>query len=196
MNRELLYPGMRVGLLGGSFNPAHAGHRHISLIALKRLQLDRIWWLVSSQNPLKPVTGMAPLADRLKSANASAAHPRIVVSCIERRLRTTYTKDTLAALQRRWPLVQFVWLMGADNLAQLPRWRDWNQIMHLMPVAVLDRPGSGNKALHGKAAQRYAAARLPLSSATCLANQPAPAWIFIPCRLHPASSTAIRAGRK
>jgi len=89
--------------------------------------------------------------------------------------------------------VQFVWLMGADNLAQLPRWRAWNQIMGRMPVAVLDRPGSGIKALHGKAAQRYAAARLGLASATCLANQPAPAWIFVPCRLHPASSTAIRA---
>ena len=196
MNRELLYPGMRVGLLGGSFNPAHAGHRHISLIALKRLQLDRVWWLVSSQNPLKPVEGMAPLADRLKSANATAAHPRILVSAIEQRLRTTYTRDTLAALQRRWPGVQFVWLMGADNLAQLPRWRDWNQIMRLMPMAVLDRPGSGIKALHGKAAQRYAAARQPLAYATFLASQPAPAWIFIPCRLHPASSTAIRAGRK
>ncbi|MFZ5932399.1 MAG: nicotinate-nucleotide adenylyltransferase [Pseudomonadota bacterium] len=186
---------MRVGLLGGSFNPAHAGHRHISLIALKRLRLDRIWWLVSSQNPLKPVAGMAPLTERVESARNMAAHPRILVSTIEQRLRTTYTRDTLAALQRRWPGVQFVWLMGADNLAQLPRWRDWNQIMRLMPMAVLDRPGSGIKALHGKAALRYAAARLPLTSATRLAGQPAPAWIFIPCRLHPASSTAIRAKR-
>ncbi len=196
MSRELLYPGMRVGLLGGSFNPAHAGHRHISLIALKRLQLDRVWWLVSSQNPLKPAAGMASLQDRVKSAKKIAGHPRIVVSTVEQRLRTTYTIDTLTALQRRWPGVQFVWLMGADNLVQLPRWRAWSQIMRLMPIAVLDRPGSGIKALHGKAAQRYADARLPLASATRLASQPAPAWIFLPCRLHPASSTAIRAGRK
>ncbi len=193
--QEILYPGMRVGLLGGSFNPAHAGHRHISLVALKRLQLDRVWWLISPQNPLKPAQGMASLADRVKSASATARHPRIVVSTIERRLRTTYTRDTLAALQRRWPGVRFVWLMGADNLVQLPRWRDWNRILHQMPMAVLDRPGSGIKALHGKAAQRYAAARLPLASATRLANQPSPAWIFIACRLHPASSTAIRAKR-
>ncbi|MEQ1889852.1 MAG: nicotinate-nucleotide adenylyltransferase [Alphaproteobacteria bacterium] len=195
VNREILYPGMRVGLLGGSFNPAHAGHRHISLIALKRLQLDRVWWLVSSQNPLKPVRGMASLPDRVKSANAIAGHPRIVVSTIEKRLRTAYTRDTLAALRQRWPGVHFVWLMGADNLAQLPRWRNWNQIMRLMPVAVLDRPGSGIRVLHGKAALRYAYARIPLAAAPRLVTQSAPAWIFIPCRLHPASSTAIRAER-
>ena len=187
---------MRIGLLGGSFNPAHAGHRHISLIALKWLQLDRVWWLVSPQNPLKPVRGMASLSDRVKSANATAGHPRIVVSTFEQRLRTTYTRDTLTSLRRRWPGVHFVWLMGADNLAQLPRWRDWNRIMRLMPIAVLDRPGSGIKALHGKAALRYAYARMPLAAAPRLATQSAPAWIFIPCRLHPASSTAIRAGRE
>lgn len=185
---------MRVGLLGGSFNPAHDGHRHISLIALKRLQLDRVWWLVSPQNPLKPAAGMASLEDRVQGAQKIADHPRITVSTIEQRLRTRYTVDTLGALQHHWPGVQFVWLMGADNLAQLPRWRNWNQIMRLMPMAVLDRPGSGIKALHGKAAQRYAVARLPLASASRLVSQPAPAWIFIPCRLHPASSTAIRAG--
>jgi len=187
---------MRIGLLGGSFNPAHAGHRHISLIALKRLQLDRVWWLVSPQNPLKPVRGMASLADRIQSAHKAAHHPQIVVSAIETRLRTIFTRDTLIALRRRWPGVQFVWLMGADNLLQMPRWRDWNHIMHLMPVAVLDRPGNGVKVLQGKVAQRYRKARLPLHLAHTLPVQPAPAWSFISCRLHPASSTAIRAGQK
>ncbi|HEX4888828.1 MAG TPA: nicotinate-nucleotide adenylyltransferase [Alphaproteobacteria bacterium] len=193
MNREMLYPGMRVGLLGGSFNPAHAGHRHISLIALKRLQLDRVWWLVSPQNPLKPAGDMAGLTQRANSAHAVARHPRIKVSTIESRLGTRYTIDTLAALRRHWPGVHFVWLMGADNLAQLPRWRHWNQIMRQMPMAVLDRPGCGIKALHGKVALRYAHALLPLALASRLAVQPAPAWLFLPCKLHPASSTAIRA---
>lgn len=193
---ELLYPGMRIGLLGGSFNPAHAGHRYISLVALKRLQLDRVWWMVSPQNPLKPPEEMASLADRVQFAKDVADHPRIVISSMEQRLRTTFTKDTLATLRQRWPGVHFVWLMGADNLMQLPRWRDWNQIMRLMPVAVLDRPGSGIKALHGKAAARYTKYRLPEKFATRLASRPVPAWIFIACRLHPASSTAIRAARK
>ncbi|MSP44029.1 MAG: nicotinate-nucleotide adenylyltransferase [Alphaproteobacteria bacterium] len=187
---------MRVGLLGGSFNPAHAGHRHISVIALKRLQLDRVWWLVSPQNPLKPAQGMASLADRIRSAHSAARHPRIVVSAIESRLRTTFTIDTLTALRRRWPGVRFVWLMGADNLLQMPRWRDWNHIMRRMPVAILDRPGNGIKVLQGKVALRYRKDRLPVHLARLLPDQQAPAWAFFPCRLHPASSTAIRAGHK
>lgn len=186
---------MRIGLLGGSFNPAHSGHRHISVIALKRLRLDRVWWLVSPQNPLKPVAGMASLEARLQSARHVAAHPRIVVSSPETELQTRFTVDTLSALRRRWPLVRFVWLMGADNLTQLPRWRDWNRIMRLTPVAVLDRPGSGIRALHGKMALRYRANRLPQALAHRLANRPAPAWTFIACRRHSASSTAIRQAR-
>jgi nicotinate-nucleotide adenylyltransferase len=193
---EILYPGMRVGLLGGSFNPAHAGHRHISLIALKRLRLDRVWWLVSPQNPLKPVKGMAGLDARVVSARKAARHPDIVVSTIEQRLRTTYTIDTLLAMRRRWPEVRFVWLMGADNLQQMPRWRAWNRIMRLVPVAVLDRPGNGIRVLQGKVAQRYRAVRLLQHMAPQLATRPAPAWMFLSCRLHPASSTAIRAGKK
>lgn len=193
---ELLYPGMRIGLLGGSFNPAHAGHRYISLIALKRLQLDRVWWMVSSQNPLKSPEDMASLADRVQFAQDVADHPRIVISSIEQRLRTTFTKDTLATLRQRWPGVHFVWLMGADNLVQLPQWRAWNKIMQLMPVAILDRPGSGIKALGGKAALRYANYRIPQDQCVYLPGQPTPAWTFIACRPHPASSTAIRNGRK
>lgn len=194
MPREQAYRGMRIGLLGGSFNPAHAGHRHISLIALKRLQLHQVWWLVSPQNPLKSAKDTASLQTRLQTARRLAAHPRIVVSQIEVRLRTRYTIDTLTVLRRRWPGVKFVWLMGADNLGQLPRWRAWDRIMELMPVAVLDRPGSGIKALGGKAATRYRAARLSDREITQLPNRPPPVWGFLACRRHSASSTAIRAG--
>lgn len=194
--QEQLYPGMRVGLLGGSFNPAHAGHRHISVIALKRLNLDRVWWVVSSQNPLKSAEGMADLEDRIASAHAASRHPRIVVSRVEQRLQTRYTADTLQELRRRWPRVHFVWLMGADNLVQLPAWREWNRILHLLPIAVLDRPGSGLKGLKGKAALRYHTARLSQERASQLATRTPPAWSFIACRRHPASSTAIREGRQ
>lgn len=187
---------MRIGLLGGSFNPAHDGHRHISLVALRRLQLDQVWWLVSPQNPLKPVSEMADLPTRLSVARRIARHPRIRVSDLETRLGTQFTCDTLAALRRRAPATGFVWLMGADNLAQMPSWRNWQTIMALMPVAVLDRPGYGLKALHGKVATRYTGARISAAHATTLADQPAPAWCFLPCRLHPASATAIRAGEE
>lgn len=186
---------MRIGLLGGSFNPAHAGHRHISLIALKRLQLDRVWWLVSPQNPLKSSADMAQLPQRIKDARAVADHPRIVVSSIEARLGTVYTSDTLAMLRRRWPGVHMVWLMGADNLSQLPRWRDWTWIMENIPVAVLDRPGYGLRALHGQATMRYARGRIADRKAAELAVTGAPAWSFIPCRRHPASASQIRASR-
>ena len=192
----LLYPRMRVGILGGSFNPAHEGHLHISLIALKRLGLDRVIWMVSLQNPLKSEQEMASLESRLHTADEMARHPDLVVTDIEQRVNTRYTADTLTALRRRWPEVHFVWLMGADNLIQLPRWRDWNRIMRVMPVAVLDRTGGGVKALHGKAAIRYHRCRLPQERAMQLALREAPAWTFIACRRHRASSTAIRAAQK
>lgn len=191
---EILTPGMRVGLLGGSFNPAHAGHLHLSLIARARIGLDRVWWLVSPQNPLKPAAGMAPFAARLASARAIAGgHPAIVVTDIEARLGTRYTAETLRALRARHPGVRFVWLMGADNLAQLPRWRDWTWIMEHIPVAVIDRPGSGRGALRGLAATRYARYRLPAQAARSLPERKPPAWLFLRERLHPASATAIRA---
>lgn len=190
------FSGLRVGLLGGSFNPAHDGHRHISLVALRRLQLDQIWWLVSPQNPLKSATDMADLPTRLSAARRIARHPRIHVSDLETRLGTQYTCDTLAALRIRAPDTRFVWLMGADNLAQMPAWRHWRQIMALMPVAVLDRPGYGLRALHGKVATGYANARIASACAASLADMPAPAWCFLSCRLHPASATAIRAGEE
>jgi len=132
--------GFSVGLLGGSFNPAHGGHRRMSLAALERLRLDEVWWLVSPQNPLKPAAGMAPLAARLASARAVARHPRIRVSAIEAELGTQLTVDTVQALKRRFPHVRFLWLMGADNLLQFHRWADWRTIARTLPIVVLARP--------------------------------------------------------
>lgn len=185
-----------VGLLGGSFNPAHGGHLHISREALKRLRLDAVWWLVSPQNPLKERAGMAPLADRMASARSvSRVDRRIRPTDIEVQLGTTYTAETLAKLVRRFPNIRFVWLMGADNLIQIPRWRDWNKIFNLVPIAVFTRPTYDSKALSGKAAQRYRRYRLPQSAAGRLALSRPPVWTFVSFRRHPASATAIRAGK-
>jgi ribosome silencing factor RsfS/YbeB/iojap/nicotinate (nicotinamide) nucleotide adenylyltransferase len=184
-------------LLGGSFNPAHRGHLHISFQALKRLDLDLVWWLVSPQNPLKPVKGMAPFAKRLKDATAFAAkHARIVVSDIEAKLHTTYTADTIAALRRRYPRWRFVWLMGGDNLVQLSRWRRWTDIVDSVPIAVFDRPAMSLKALAGIAAHRYAPARIATGSARRLAELVPPAWVFFHTALDRSSATQIRRKRK
>ncbi|MCJ2183619.1 nicotinate-nucleotide adenylyltransferase [Novosphingobium sp. 1949] len=133
--------GPLIGLLGGSFNPAHGGHRRISLFAMQALGLDAVWWLVSPGNPLKPARGMAPLAARVESARSQARRARIQVTAIERELGTRYTVDTLRALVRRYPRQRFVWLMGTDNLAQFHRWKDWRTIARVMPIAVIARPG-------------------------------------------------------
>lgn len=182
----------RVGLLGGSFNPAHDGHRHISVTALRRLGLDEVWWLVSPQNPLKPVQGMAPLAQRLAGARRAARHPRIRVTAIEAALRTRYTADTLEALVARFPNLRFVWLMGADNLIQIRRWQRWESIFRTVPIAVFDRSPYSFRALAGKAARRFAKGRLPERQASVLAEMQPPAWVFLHNRLHPASATVIR----
>lgn len=182
----------RVGLLGGSFNPAHAGHRHISLQALYRLGLDEVWWLVSPQNPLKPVAGMAPQADRVKGALRVADHPAIRVTDIETRLGTRYTADTLTVLTRRFGNTRFVWLMGADNLQQIARWDRWTNIFRTVPVAVFDRSPYSYKAQASKAARRFAWARLSGRKAFGLADRQTPAWVFLHTRRHPASATAIR----
>ena len=188
---------LRIGLLGGSFNPAHAGHLHISKLALQRLGLDYVWWLVSPQNPLKPVDGMAPLPDRLRGAAAVAGrHPRRRVSAIEARLGTRYTVDTLAALRRHFPATRFVWLMGADNLAQMPRWRQWSRIFHLVAIAVFDRGSYSMRALAGKAARRFRRFRVSPDGARSLASRSLPAWAFLPTPLDATSATAIRAARK
>lgn len=182
-------------MLGGSFNPAHAGHRHISLEALRRLGLDRVWWLVTPQNPLKPRDGMAPLAERIAGARAVARHPRIVVTDIERRLGTTYTADTLEALSRRYPRARLVWIMGADNLRQISHWERWTDIFKGVPVAVFDRPSYSLSALSSVAARRFRAARRPARAARALAMDTPPAWVFLAIPRHPASATAIRRRR-
>ncbi len=185
----------RVGLLGGSFNPAHAGHRHIAELALRRLRLDQVWLLVSPGNPLKRRHGMAALADRLKSAQAIADGRRIVATTVESALRTRYTVDTLRALRRHFPRVRFVWLMGADNLVQLPHWHGWLEIVRTTPFAVLPRPNYTLRALAGQAAQRFRAARIPANLGPALADMTPPAWVFLTAPLHNASATAIRAAQ-
>jgi len=180
-------------LLGGSFNPAHEGHRHVSLAALHALDLDQVWWLVSPQNPLKPADGMATLGERLAAAARVARHPRLRVSAIESHLGTQFTADTLAALRHRFPRTRFVWLMGADNLVQIDRWRRWDRIFAGSPVAVLDRSPYSYEALASKAARRFGGARVPARRASRLVEAPLPAWIFLHQRRHPASATAIRA---
>jgi nicotinate-nucleotide adenylyltransferase len=184
---------MRVGLLGGSFNPAHAGHRHIARLALRRLRLDQVWLLVSPGNPLKPVAGMAAFADRLASARAIADGRRIVATGIEGALGSRYTVRTLAHLRRRFPRTAFVWLMGADNLEQLPRWNRWLEIARGGAFAVLPRPSYNHRALAGQAARRLRAARRASHLAPALAGMAPPAWVFLPTPQHAASATAIRA---
>jgi nicotinate-nucleotide adenylyltransferase len=179
-------------LLGGSFNPAHEGHRHISLHALRALALDEVWWLVSPQNPLKPVAGMASQAERLEGARHVSGHRRIHVTGIESSLGTRYTADTLSKLVKRFPKARFVWLIGADNLQQIPRWDRWLAIFGSVAVAVFDRSPYSYQALAGKAARRFARFRTPLGRAQLLAEQVPPAWAYLPMRRHPASATAIR----
>jgi len=152
--------GLRIGLLGGSFNPAHSGHLYVSETALRRLKLDSVWWLVSPGNPLKDTQSMAPLAKRLEgAAKLAAREPRIHVSALETSLGTRYTVDTVAALQRRFPKVQFVWLMGSDNLAQFSRWRRWQELARKVPIAVVQRPGSILASLNAPLIRRFGATR-------------------------------------
>ncbi len=183
-----------VGLFGGSFNPAHDGHRHVALAALAGLGLDEIWWLVSPQNPLKPGGGMMPLKDRLASAARQARHPAMRATGLESGLGTAYTADTLKRIKALYPRNRFVWIMGADNLVQIPEWKNWSRIFNLVPVAVFARPSYSASALSGVAARRFARRRVPENRARRLAQRPPPAWTFIHCRLHDASASAIRAG--
>ena len=185
----------RIGILGGSFNPAHRGHLDISLKALRQLGLDQVWWLVSPQNPLKPADGMAPFAERLAAARRLARNPRIRVTDLEQRLGSRYTAESLKLLRRRFPQTRFVWLMGADNLAQIAQWRDWQQIFHLVPIAVFARPSYCFKALAAKAARRFARYRLTEGAGRRLATSEPPAWLFVHGRLNPISATEIRRRR-
>jgi nicotinate-nucleotide adenylyltransferase len=183
----------RTGLLGGSFNPAHGGHRHISLAALEALGLDEIWWLVSPGNPLKPQKNMAPLPARLASARRAAGGARIRVSAIERQLGTVYTVDTLAFLVRRYPKRRFIWLMGADNLAQFHRWRDWRKIAALVPIAVVTRPGYDARALKAPAWGWLRRFVRPAAMARNWTLWRPPALVLLSLPPDRTSATAIRA---
>ncbi len=196
---ELLTPRLKVGLLGGSFNPAHEGHLHLTRMAIRSLGLDRVWWLVSPQNPLKPASGMASLASRLVSARtlvAKSGERRIAVTDIETRLGTRYTVDTLAALKARHPDIRFVWLMGADNMVQLPRWRHWRKLVGEAPIAVYPRHGFSLRARLSPAAAILKPVTLDASDAQLLPVIEAPALVFLEGREHPASATAIRTAAK
>lgn len=183
----------KVGLLGGSFNPAHEGHRYISLQALKLLGLHEVWWLVSPLNPLKEKNkDMASYQKRLASAEAVARHDRIKISTIETERGTRYTIDTLKQLKKMYPNTHFVWLMGADNLADFHRWYRWREIMHTVPVAVFARKNYALKALTGKAGRLFRLYRQEECAARRLPYRRPPAWVFLPIRRHPASSTEIR----
>jgi nicotinate-nucleotide adenylyltransferase len=193
MSRNLrTAPGARIGLLGGSFNPAHEGHLHISRIALSRLRLDQVWWLVSPQNPLKSSTDLASLKKRVERAGKIANDPRIVVSDLEVELGTRYTIDTVTALKRRFPNHRFVWLMGGDNFLQLPQWKNWRGLMRRIAVAVVARPGFTMRARVGRAARMFASAQIDQKLALTLLDLRPPAWVLIEGPLHGASATAIR----
>lgn len=189
------YKGLRVGLFGGSFNPPHKGHRAASLLALRRLRLDRVWWLVSPGNPLKDKTELAPLGQRMAAAQKLACHPRIKVTGVEAAIDTTYSFETVAYLKRRCPGVHFVWIMGADNLAGFHRWKRWRDLVALVPIAIIDRPGSTLKAMSTRAGRMLAPYRLPENAAARLAAAKPPAFVFLHGPRSPLSSTALRKSR-
>jgi nicotinate-nucleotide adenylyltransferase len=188
-------PGMRIGLFGGTFDPPHAAHRAACLLALRRLGLDRVWWLVTPGNPLKNTRGLAPLAERVAAARALAHDPRIDVSDFEAQLGTAYTYETISYLRRRCPGVHFVWIMGADNLRSFHRWQRWRDIAELVPIVVIDRLGPSLYATGSAAAQALARYRLPEAAAKKLAEHKPPAWIYLHGLKSPLSSTALRAAR-
>jgi nicotinate-nucleotide adenylyltransferase len=188
-------PGQRIGLLGGSFNPPHAAHRLVSEIALKRLALDKVWWIVTPGNPLKTHGELAPLAERIAACRALIDDTRIEVTGFEADLPSAYTAATLAFLSHRYPRVHFVWVMGADNLAGFHRWQQWREIFSLMPIAVVDRPGLRMKALASQAARAFAAARIPELRAAALPLAGPPAWTMLTGPLSPLSSTEMRRSR-
>ena len=187
--------GRSIGLLGGSFNPAHEGHVFVTRMALHSLRLDEVWWLVAPQNPSKSTSGMAPLDERLANARAFVDLPRVRVTDVEDRLGTRYTADTLRCLRRRSPTARFVWLMGADNLATIHQWHEWHRIFTTVPVAVFDRAPYSLSCLASPAAIRYRRNRIAPLKARDLADQEAPAWTYLMGPRHPASATAIRTGQ-
>ncbi len=188
-------PGMRIGLFGGTFDPPHAAHLGASLLALKKLNLDRIWWLVTPGNPLKDTRGLQPLEKRMATCRELTNHPQIDITGLEAVINTRYTHDTLEFLVRRCRGVRFVWVMGADNLRSFSRWQNWRGIASLMPMAVIDRMGSSLYATGARAPLALARFRLPEDIAPVLAEQKPPAWIYLHGLKSPLSSTALRAQR-
>jgi len=185
-------PRMRIGLLGGSFNPPHEGHALITRLTLRRLKLDRVWWLVTPGNPLKPLTGLKALKARVEAARRLDVGPRVVVTDIEAQIGSRFTYETLVWIRRRAPSVHFVWIMGADNLRQFHLWRHWRLVADLMPIAVVDRPGSTLKAISSPAGAALAHYRVPERDASCFAAMRPPALIFLHWRRSWLSSTALR----
>jgi len=184
--------GLRIGLLGGSFNPPHQAHRAISLFAMKRLALDQVWWLVTPGNPLKDASALQDQSVRATAARAIADHPRIVVSCLEGVIGTRYTVDTISYLRRRCSKARFVWIMGADNLAQFHRWQGFRRIAAEVAFAVIDRPPLSLRALASPAARALAASRIPEAAAATLADRRPPAWVFLTGMKSPIASTGLR----
>ena len=191
----LLLRGMRVGLYGGTFDPAHAGHGHVASTALRRLRLDRILWLVSPQNPLKAPHAGQSLGERLIGARSHAAGPSMRVSDFEAKIGARFTLDTVRAFKASYRGVHFVWIMGADGLGGFHRWRGWAQILREIPIAVVARPGFGLRSRFSTAARRFASARLPMSAGPRLAVAHPPAWIYLDAPLNFSSSTALRGPR-
>ena len=188
--------GMQVGLFGGSFNPPHAGHALVAEIAMRRLRLDQLWWMVTPGNPLKNTNHLAPLADRIRLSEAITRDPRMKVTAFEASYHVRYTADTLALIKARNPGVDFVWIMGADNLRDFHRWQRWRQIAMTFPIAVIDRPGATLSFLSSVMAKTFGYARVDESAAPRLARMRAPAWTFIHGRRSWLSSTDIRNGAK
>jgi nicotinate-nucleotide adenylyltransferase len=187
--------GLKIGLFGGTFDPPHAAHRAACLLAMQRLDLDRVWWLVTPGNPLKDTRGLAPLSQRIKAAKELASNPRIVVTGVEAQMRTRYTFDTVRQLTARCPGVHFVWIMGADNLRSFHRWQKWRGIAALVPIAVVDRVGPSLYAMAGPAAQALSRYRIRETAAKSLPRRKPPVWVFLHGLKSPLSSTALRALR-
>jgi nicotinate-nucleotide adenylyltransferase len=188
-------PGMRIGLFGGTFDPPHQAHLGAALLALKRLRLDRVWWLVTPGNPLKNTRGLAPLPDRIAAARALTHHPRIDITGLESVIKTRYTFDTISWLLSRCPGVRFVWIMGADNLRSFHRWQKWRKIAELVPIVVIDRLGPSLYAAASPAGHALARVRIPEHAASSLPDRKAPVWAFLHGLKSPLSSTALRALR-
>src|SRR5689334_7943194 len=188
-------PGMRIGLFGGTFDPPHQAHLGAALLALKRLRLDRVWWLVTPGNPLKSTRGLAPLPSRIAAARALTNHPRIDVTGLEAVIKTRYTYDTISWLVRRCPGVRFVWVMGADNLRSFHRWQKWRKIAELVPIVVIDRLGPSLYAAASPAGNALSRVRIPEYAASTLPGRKAPVWAFLHGLKSPLSSTALRALR-